>query len=442
MFDTIDRVIQMLEPALAQLDLETLDPKVALELTGKFSRLERMCAAGKALCGSRVAESNAWYETGERSPAHWVASEAKCTVGHAHRVLQTAEFITGLESTQAAFRRGALSEAQAFEIVEAADVDPQAEAELLALAEHESLRRLRRRCAQVKAAAGSPEETHRRIWQNRYLRHYTDLEGAFCLEGRMTTSDGAKVLAALEPVRQQLFDRYRKEPPGTGPDGAAAVQGEAAGADSGRTRIIDGGDSRRSRRRRRAGKVRPDAVLADALVELASQARQMPEDAFRPNPTALVHVRVDHSALVRGETAPGEICEVPGVGPIPVSAARAFASDAFLCALATDGKDVTAVSHLGRTIPAHLRTALMERDPRCVVPGCTHEGPLEIDHIKPVAEGGPTELGNLARLCRWHHYKKTYHGYRLKRVAGGWTWSTRDGPPPDPEAAQPELVFS
>ncbi|MBW3590525.1 MAG: HNH endonuclease [Actinobacteria bacterium] len=393
----------MLEPALAQLDLETLDPQVALELTGKFSRLERMGAAGKALCGNRVAESNAWYETGERSPAHWVAWESKCTVGHAHKVLQTAELIGGLESTQAAFRRGALSERQAFDIADAAGADPQAEAELLALAEHESLRRLRRRCAQVKAAAGSPEETHRRIWENRYLRHYTDLEGAFCLEGRMTTSDGAKVLAALEPVRQQLFNRYRKEP---------------------------------------LGKVRPDAVLADAPVELASQAGQTPEDAFRPNPSAVVHVRVDHSALVRGEIAPGEICEVPGVGPIPVSAARAFASDAFLCALATDGKDVTAVSHLGRTIPAHLRTALMERDPRCVVPGCTHEGPLEIDHIKPVAEGGPTELNNLARLCRWHHYKKTYRGYRLKRVAGGWTWSTRDGPPPDPEAAQPELVFS
>lgn len=118
--------------------------------------------------------------------------------------------------------------------------------------------------------------------------------------------------------------------------------------------------------------------LADALVELA---------AHEGGPAAMVHVRVDHTALVRGFTEEGEVCEVPGIGPIPVAAARRLADDAILKVLLTDGADIAAVAHLGRTIPARLRTALEARDPVCVVPGCDVRRGLEIDHLVPRAEG-------------------------------------------------------
>src|ERR1019366_10764903 len=87
-------------------------------------------------------------------------------------------------------------------------------------------------------------------------------------------------------------------------------------------------------------------------------------------PSTMVHVRVDHAALQRGKVSPGEICEIPGVGPIPVEVARRLAADSILSVLITDGVDVTSVAHAGRTIPAGIRTALIERDPTCVVPGC------------------------------------------------------------------------
>jgi 5-methylcytosine-specific restriction endonuclease McrA len=51
---------------------------------------------------------------------------------------------------------------------------------------------------------------------------------------------------------------------------------------------------------------------------------------------------------------------------------------------------------------------------------------VEIDHIVPFAEGGPTALDNLARLCRWHHYLKTHRGYGLTRIDDHWHWI----PPP------------
>ncbi len=45
-------------------------------------------------------------------------------------------------------------------------------------------------------------------------------------------------------------------------------------------------------------------------------------------------------------------------GPIPLTLARQLSEDAILKVLVTDGVDVKAVAHAGRTIPAHLRSAL------------------------------------------------------------------------------------
>jgi hypothetical protein len=62
-----------------------------------------------------------------------------------------------------------------------------------------------------------------------------------------------------------------------------------------------------------------------------------------------------------------------------------------------------------------------------VVPGCDTRDGLEIDHIVAFAEGGATSLGNLCRLCHWHHYLKTHQGHRLSGEPGHWGWE----PPAD-----------
>ena len=56
-----------------------------------------------------------------------------------------------------------------------------------------------------------------------------------------------------------------------------------------------------------------------------------------------------------------------------------------------------------RTIPPHLRTAVIQRDKHCQFPGCTQPPSVcDVHHLIPWAKGGPTSLGNL-RLCRFHH---------------------------------------
>ena len=66
------------------------------------------------------------------------------------------------------------------------------------------------------------------------------------------------------------------------------------------------------------------------------------------------------------------------------------------------------------------------------MPGCRINRYLEIDHIVPVAEGGQTTFENLARLCKFHHYLKTHHGWRLGGTPGARTWTG-----PDDERAPP-----
>src|SRR6266498_2501504 len=79
---------------------------------------------------------------------------------------------------------------------------------------------------------------------------------------------------------------------------------------------------------RRAGRHEPRAAYAaDALVALATQGPCKPVE---------VRVTVDSSALARGHTEPGERCEIAGVGPVPVTAARAMLDDASVAVLVRD----------------------------------------------------------------------------------------------------------
>jgi len=386
MFEHVRDAITTLRSALSEIDPRQVSAEQAVELVQLFTEAERVCAAGRTLAVRRVEETKAWQRHGHRTAAHWLAATTGTSVGQAVGVLETARRLEDLPATREAFSGGRLSELQTREISAAAP-DPRAERALIATAQTQPVSALREECRKVRASACNDEvEAHEAIRRRRYLRHWSDGDGAVRLDARLTPDAGAAVIAAIDARRDRIFS-----------------------------------EARRAGRRESS-----DAYAADALVELAQGAG--------PTPRAMVHVLVDHAALASGRARADQRCEIPGIGRIPATTARALTGDAIIKAVVTKGTKVHTVAHVGRTIPARLRTALEVRDPTCVVPGCAARKSLEIDHYRiPYADGGPTTLDNLARLCRWHHYQKTHLGYRLTGEPGEWIWQT----PSDLEGARP-----
>lgn len=391
-----------LREAVEALDVDRLSGGDAERLAGMFNSIERMAAAGKALAAARAATCGAWKRNGHRSAADWLGRMSGVGKHQAQRTLEAAERVAGQPDVDEAWRAGRLSPVQAEEISAAAAHAPEEAATLVEQAGSESLGGLRDACRNVRATAESAEDEHaryRRIHAGRYVRAWTDADGAGHLNARLTPDAYATVCSALGPFEDRVFE-----------------------------------EARRAGRRGPFEAYAADALLAMAGATLSGDASSSGSSGGPARPTTVI-VRVDHSAFVRGHAAAGESCEIDGVGPIPVSTARAMSADAFLAAVVHDGIDISSVVHFGRQPTSHQRSALLVRDPTCVVPGCGISTGLEIDHVDPWALTHTTRLDRIARLCAHHHHLKTYEGWTLTGSPGAWHFpSPTDRVTPDQDA--------
>lgn len=388
----------------------------AASLVGLFERGKRLCVAGETLSAARAAEGNAHHLSGHRTPDEWLSSVTGSSKGEALGILKVGEALASQPGVEEALRDGKLTSSQATLVTEAVKVNPNCEQSLVKRAEHDTLQELKERCLRAKSEGRSANDAarHRKaLHDNRRCRTYTDAEGAFCLQAHLTPEAGATVLAALDAQVDTIF-----------------------------------------REARRAGQFEPvDAYRADALCALVtgrsdggaaagnpaggSSLAPVPEGKSsgdgRPAPKVSMHIRVDLEALRRGCVMPGEVCEIPGVGPVSVQWAREQLGEALCDLVVTDGVDVSTVVRLGRHIPEPLKTAILERDQRCVVPGCNKRLGLEHDHWQVAfAEGGEVSYDNIARLCHAHHDQRTHRGFTLSRQGGEWRWDPPEHPPDSP----------
>ncbi len=413
------KVITDLRSALADIEPERLSGPDAARLLETFSEIEKLAAGGKLLSARRVESSNVWRRKGHRSAAAHIAETTGTGLGPAITTLQAARQLGSLPVTEEAMRDGRLSETQVKEIAGAAILQPESEQGLVDTAEHQPLTMLKLRCRRVKAVGRGQQESYDTIRRNRYLRNWTDGDGAVRFDARLTPDEGARLVAAVKAESGRLAAEAKRA--GVDEPAQAIAADALVGLACGVAHAGRAGGPRGKGRTRGGGSngASPGAVDGGQ--------RDAGENGERDlGPPAMVHVRVDHEALVRGHLEPGEICEIPGIGPIPVATARRLAADSILSVLVTNGTDVTTVAHAGRTIPASLKRALIERDPVCVVPGCDVGDGLEIDHLEPFGLGGETSLANLVRLCHWHHYLKTHQNHRIVRRNGGWQWDPPD----------------
>ena len=397
MFDRVGRrarelVLNQLRSMLRRLDVGLLTGPQAVTLLEWFAEVERLAAAGRAMVASRAVETNQWRSAGDRSPEHWLARTSGTTVGAARDALDTARRLASLPRTDEAVRSGKLSPAQAAAIADAATADPEAEESLLQTASSgRSLAELRNRAEEVKANARSAEaeqEREERIRRSRSLRKSVAPDGAHELHARGTAADIAVFWSRLQPFVDAEFRKARDE------------------------------ERRES----------PDAYAFDALLAMSASG-----GSAKPN--AKVIVRVDLAAVRRGTTVPGEVCDIPGFGPIPVSEALKLMNGAFLSAVLTKGQDVHTVVHFGRQFTEFQKTALEWRDPECCVNGCRATARLERDHRDDWALTHRTWVQSADRLCHHHHLLKTV-GWRLEPGTG----KRRLLPPPSVAADRPPVM--
>lgn len=367
---------------LSGLDAAALLPDEAAILVTSLSRLTNQVEAARARCALRAAEAKVHLRAGYRSPAAWLADQAGGSVGAAVRSLSGAAAAEQVPALGEALRQGELSSDQAALVAEATEEDPASAGEVVERARSGRLRDLRAHVEARRVARSSEADLaarHEALRRRRFLRTWTGPDGACRGEFSLAPADAAPLLARLEREREERFEEAR-----------------------------------------RRGEREPlEAYAADALCALSGGIEAPTADG----PRARVLLRVDLPALLRGRREGDEVCELAGVGPVPLATARELLSDAVVDLVVRKGVDVVGVTSLGRTIPTAVRTALRDRDPTCVVPGCGATHRLEIDHWRvDFARGGPTSLDNLAMLCQFHHRMKTHRGWRLSGGPGRWRW--------------------
>jgi 5-methylcytosine-specific restriction endonuclease McrA len=263
------------------------------------------------------------------------------------------------------------------EIDKAEESAPGAATELLAVAQEESFHVLREKARQTKLDAEQHQDLARRQHAARSARSYPDEIGM------------VNIHLALEPhVGTPIVARAEAE---------AARLGRAARAEAS-----------------------PEAFeryLADAYAALLRGSGGKGR-ARRPELVVLV----SHEVTRRGwcDVREGEVCKIPGVGPVSPQVAKEIARDAFLNGVFYDGVDLRHFVRWSKHIPIEVAVALELGEPpgfdgvACV--DCGKRFRTEFDHVEPRAAGGPTANRNLDPRCWSCHQEKTKRDRRAGKL--------------------------
>jgi hypothetical protein len=361
----------------------------------------------------RATETSAHETTGAKDAATLIATATGTSTAQAKKMLKTSEQLVDQPDVDKAVTDGTLSTDQAVVVSETVADAPEKAGELIVDATSQTLPELRKKARDIRTAADpDPEITRRRHLTRRAFRSWTESDGEWKAFIQGPGDLGARIEAALRGEHDAVFRTAHAA--GQREDDACyrfdallnLLEGHTADGDAGPTP---------------QGATETPATGTGEAGETAVRRQRR-----RTGRQTKVIIRVDGSALVRGEVADGETCEIAGIGRVALSAVREQIPDAHITYVITNGQDVT-VAHLGRQVTAHQRTALEARGYQCEVPGCTADHLLEIDHVTGWAITRTTRLSDLAWLCTTHHRQKSRRHYRLLGPPGQRTWTTQTG---------------
>jgi len=362
----IDDAIASLEKANADLQPDLFDENEARDMLAAFAQAEKLASFGKTMMAQRVQDAQA------------VAKMTGVSVGKAKSVVEAGKALSERPEVRGAFRSGSISLDQAAEIARADVASPGAASELLAMANRESFQVLRERSRRVVLEAEQHKDLAQRQREARSARHHIDELGMVDIHLRFVPHVGTPIVNRAETEAARLH-----------------------------------------RSAKRAGDPEPfERYLADAYAKLFFGSGT--GDARKPEMVVLV----SHEVAKRGWTdvQEGEVCKIPGIGPISPEDAKELAEDAFLTGVSYDGKDLRHMKRWTRNIPVEVRLALQLGDPpefdglKCA--DCGSRFKNEIDHIEPHVAGGPASTQNNEPLCWPCHQAKTLRDLRAGKFTG------------------------
>ncbi|MEZ5293706.1 MAG: DUF222 domain-containing protein [Vicinamibacterales bacterium] len=339
-----------------------------------------------------------WNE-GFLSCAHWLHWRTGIDLGAAREKVRVARVLVGLPIVSDQMRRGQLSYAKVRALTRVATPSNEESLVHLALAGTAAqVERFVRAWRRVDRAQEARETEARHL--RRELSIWTDEDGMVVIRGRLTPEAGAVVQRALEAAADRLFREARSAVGGTLSEEVSTAQRRADAlallAESALSAGLDTG------------------TAGDRYqVVLHVSARESTADIE-------AHAGLQPDRAVGVHSDAGGVLELdPGAFRVSAETSRRFACDASIVRMQHDASGaVLDVGRRTRTVPPAIRRALAARDTTCRFPGCTSRR-CDAHHIEHWADGGPTRLDNLLRLCRRHHRAVHEGGFAVVRRLDG-----------------------
>lgn len=354
--ELLNHAVELLEKANADLQPELLGSSDARRLLDLYSRVEKLGAFGKVTLARKVDD------------AAEIARIAGTSIGKAKDTVATAKVLGHTENLNEALKHAEISFDQATEIAKAESSAPGASRQLLETARNRPFHVLKEQSRDIKLAAEQRNDLAARQRAARFARTYIDPLGMIHIHLALEPQVGSPIVARAEAAAARMARVARKA------DAAEPFERHAADAYA-------------------------EALSGDAI-------------AGRTKRPELV-VLVSHEIAKRGwkEVRKGEVCKIPGVGPVSPEVAKTIAKDAFLNGVYFDGKDLRQFARWSRNIPVEVAVALELGPPPSfdgvVCVDCGNRFRTEFDHVEPHAAKGPCSSTNLQPRCWGCHQAKT-----------------------------------
>ena len=404
----------------ADIDPDLMTAAQAAEVIREAAEIERTAAGIRLRSAHRIDNESLWGEGGDRSAAEWMGKHTGQSAADAQRDLECSRRLRALPAADDAMKKGELSPDQAKTIADAASEDPDCEDELVDTAKRASFGELARKAKARKAAAlGDDEARHRAAHKNRSFKKGTNAAGEGWGRFNGPADMNARLNARLKPFLDDVFAQAREQGRRERTD---AHQYDALMAALGLTDATAGSGAAKDTDKDDDGDVN-DGDVNDGDRGRPTPKGGPPSPAPVPTPRASgrgaqLILRIDAAALKRGHTQAGELCEIQGVGPVPVAAIREFLPDAAIAVVVTNGVDVFNVTNFSRRANALQQIVLDLLNIGCTRLGCAATEHLQIDHRADWAKTRVTELASLDWLCVHDHRLKTHEGWQLEPGAG------------------------